>query len=66
MKIIRTLGLIGTLVGATAWLEARSRRLRDEQRARESIEKTRWEGEGGATPAGSHISETLPNESAQT
>jgi hypothetical protein len=66
MKIIRTLGLIGTLVGATAWLEARSQRQRAERRERESIEKTRWEGEGGATPAGSHINEMPPNESAQT
>jgi hypothetical protein len=66
MKIIRTLGLIGTLLGATAWLEARSRRRRDERRTRERIEKTRWEGEGGATPTGSHINESPPNESLRT
>lgn len=66
MKLIRTLGLIGTLVGAATWLDARSQRRRDERRERERIEKTRWEGEGGATPTGPHISESPPNESLRT
>jgi len=66
MKILRTIGLIGTLVGATAWLDSRSKRRRDELRERERIDKTRWEGEGGATPTGSHINEMPPNESVRT
>lgn len=66
MNIPRILGLVGTLVGVTAWLDARSQRRRDERRERERIEKTRWEGEGGATPTGSHINEMPPNESMRS
>ncbi len=34
-------------------------------RARESIDKTRWEGEGGATRTGPHVNEKPPIEPAQ-
>jgi hypothetical protein len=66
MKLLRTIGLIGALVGATSWLDARSRQRRDARRERERIEKTSWEGEGGATPSGSHVNETAPNESLRS
>jgi len=66
MKLLRTLGLIGTIAGAVAWLESRSQRRGEAQRERERVEKTRWEGEGGSTPTGSHINEMPPNESIHT
>lgn len=60
MKIIRTLGIVTAIVGAASWIDARSARTRARRREREGIEKTRWESEGGATPSGPHVSETLP------
>jgi hypothetical protein len=66
MKIIRALGLVTTIVGIASWLDARSARQREARREREIIDRTRWESEGGATPSGPHISETLPNQTSAT
>jgi hypothetical protein len=63
MKILRTLGMVGAIVGTVAWFDARSQRRGEEKRRRERIDRTRWEGEGGSTPTGSHINEMPPNES---
>jgi hypothetical protein len=63
MKILRTLGLAGAIVGTMAWLDARSQRRTEEKRQRDRVEKTRWEGEGGSTPTGAQINELPPNES---
>jgi hypothetical protein len=66
MKILRALGLVTAVVGAASWLDARSTRLRAQRRDREAIEKTRWESEGGATPSGPHLSETMPGQAGTT
>lgn len=67
MKLFRTLGLITVFITAASWLDNRSQRRHERRRERERVEKTRWEGEGGATPTGSHINEApAPDEPLRT
>ena len=58
MKLFRALGLVTVFVTAAYWLDSRSQQRQERRRERERIEKTRWEGEGGATPTGPHINES--------
>lgn len=61
MRISRTLLLLTALAGTAIWAIQRYNRLRHQQRRRfERIEKSRWEGEGGATSIGPQISESVP------
>ncbi len=62
MNTLRIVGIAATVLGLTAWLEARAEHRRERLRERERIEKTRWEGEGGATPSGPQVSETAPRD----
>jgi hypothetical protein len=58
MKIFRTLGFAAAVVGLASWFDGRGTRRRELRRERERLDRTRWEGEGGATPRGPHLSET--------
>ncbi len=58
MKTLRILGLSTAVVGLATWLDSRSEHRRERRRAHDRIEKTRWEGEGGATPSGAQVSDT--------
>lgn len=58
MKMIRTLGFATAVVSLASWLDARGTRQRELRRERERLDRTRWEGEGGATPRGPQLGET--------
>lgn len=54
MRIIRMLGIAGVAVLAAVYVASRQRRREEEERRRldESLEKERWESEGGASRTG--------------
>jgi len=54
MRIIKLLGIAGVAVLAASYLAARSQRRQEEERRRldETLEKERWESEGGASRSG--------------
>jgi hypothetical protein len=54
MKIIKLLGLAGVAILTAAYLASRMQRRDEEERRRlaESLEKERWESEGGASRSG--------------
>jgi hypothetical protein len=54
MRIIKLLGIAGIAVLAAAYLAARVQRRDEEERRRlkESLERERWESEGGASHSG--------------
>lgn len=58
MKMIRTLGFATAVVSLASWLDASGTRQRELRRERERLDRTRWEGEGGATPRGPQLGET--------
>jgi hypothetical protein len=62
MKIIKVLGIAGVAVLVASYMAARAQRREDEERRRlnESIERERWESEGGASTQGSATPHAVP------
>jgi hypothetical protein len=63
MKIIKVLGIAGVAVLVASYMAARAQRREDEEQRRrlnESIERERWESEGGASTQGAATPHTVP------
>ncbi len=54
MKIIKLLGIAGIAILTSSFIAARAQKRQEEERRRlnESLERERWESEGGASTSG--------------